>query len=79
MGLKFTLQMQDYWRSNVFWHCELIPMVFSQDHFEALLKYLHWVDNSSLCESKDDEQYDKTGKVKWVLEHFIKRSRALFN
>jgi len=53
-------------------------MVMSRDHFEAFLHCLHYVDNSILCSNKDN-RYDKIGKVRWILEHFVERSHALFN
>jgi len=51
----------------------------SRDCFECIFRCLHWVDNSTLCQEKESVEYDKIGKVRWVLDHFVRRSKELFN
>jgi hypothetical protein len=79
MGLKTTPTIRDYWSQDIFWRCNLIPKVLTRDRFESILRCLHCVNNEGLCRDKAAPQYDKIGKVRWLLEHFVRRSKELYN
>lgn len=79
MGLKVTPTIRDYWKIDAFWHCPIISTVMSHDRFECILRCLHFVDNSTLEKDKKARDYDKIGKVRWVIESFVCRSRELWN
>jgi len=79
MGLKGSSVIRDYWRNDPFWHCSFIPRVMTRDRFESILCCIHCVDNTQLCRDKANVMYDKIGKVRWLLQHFVTRSRELFN
>lgn len=79
MGLKTSPSIRDYWREDVFWRCGVIPLVFSRDRFESLLRCVHCVDNSTACRDKEDPLYDKLWKVRWLLSHFVAVSQRVYN
>lgn len=79
MGLKGSSTIRDYWCSDPSWRCGLIPHVITHDIFESLLRCIHCFDNMQLCRDKESPLYDKLGKVRWILEHFVTQSRELFN
>jgi len=76
MGSKLCPSIHQYWSRDPFWKCDVIPHVMSRDCFESLFCCLHYVNNSILCQNKETTDYDKIGKV---LDHFVSRSRELFN
>jgi hypothetical protein len=47
--------------------------------FETILRCLHCMDNEKLTSDKNHPRYDKIGKVRWVLEDFVKISQRLYN
>jgi hypothetical protein len=79
MGLKISPTIRDFWKEEAFWRCGVIPRVLSRDRFESLLRCIHCVDNNSGCRDKEDAQYDKIYKIRWVLEHFVTVSKSLYN
>lgn len=79
MGLKGSSTIRDYWKSDPFWCCGFIPRIMTRNRFESLLRCIHCIDNSMLCRDNNSDQYDKLGKVRWIIEHFVERSRELFN
>jgi len=79
MGLKVTLTVRDYWKKSAFWHCPIISGVMTRDRFECILRCVHCVDNTTLETNKSARGYDKIGKVHWVIDGFVARSRELWN
>lgn len=71
MRLKWTPSIQDYWKEDVFWRCGIIPLVFSPDRFQTLLRCIHCSDNATTCRDKVDPAYDKLFKIRLLLEHFV--------
>jgi len=57
----------------------VIPKVLSHVGFEALLHCLHVIDNDSLETDRSHPKYDKIGKVRFIVDHFVKRSKKPYN
>lgn len=53
--------------------------MFTRNRFESLLRCLHLVDNSTIESDKDSPRYDKLTKVRWIINEFVTKSRALYN
>jgi len=47
--------------------------------FEALLHCLHVIDNNSLQNDRSHPDYDKIGKIKFIIHHFVTRLKELYN
>ena len=79
MGIKLMPTIRDYWKKNEFLHCSVIPHVFLRNRFESLLCCLHIVDNRNIETNKESAGYDKLAKVMWIIDDFVRKSRALYN
>lgn len=79
MGLKSTPTIRDYWKEDSFWRCPVISKVMTRDRFECILRCLHCVNNQEIVTDRNDPQYDKIAKVRWVFESFVEKSRQLYN
>lgn len=79
MGLKPLPNRRLYWDSLGFFGCELIQSCMSRNRFEAIGRCIHLVDNRGLPTDASHPEYDKIGKVRWLMEHFASTSQRLYN
>ena len=79
MGLKPLPTRRMYWDTRPFYGCPLISSAMSRQRFEAIVRCIHLVDNSKLAKDASDPQYDKIGKVRWLIEGFSRISQELYN
>jgi len=70
LGLKCEPILKDYWSWDSFFRCLMVKNVISRDRFLSILRNIHLVDNK-LCTNRSNPQFDKLGKVHWLLENFV--------
>jgi hypothetical protein len=51
----------------------------TRQRFEAIVRCIHLVDNDSLPKDSTDPNFDKIGKVRWLVEGFAEISQRLYN
>jgi hypothetical protein len=78
MGLKDVPYIRLYWSANNFYGCPLIQSCMTRQRFEAIIRCIHLVDNSTLPEPRQ-VGHDKIGKVRWLVEHFSEAAKANYN
>ena len=71
MGLVKLPCIYDYWKKDNTFHYSAVASRISRKRFFDLHRYLHFVDNDTLP-SAGQQNYDKLGKVKPVLEMVMK-------
>ena len=71
MGLKKLAQIRSYWKKRALFGCCAIKSIMTRDRFEAILRFIHLVDNQKLVQ-KGSPGYDKLDKVRWLLEDFVR-------
>jgi hypothetical protein len=80
MGLKPLLARRDYWsRSEELFNCRIIPSVMTMRRWEAILRCLHLTDNEKLERDRSSLNFDRIGKIRMLLNHFVKTSQELYN
>ena len=80
MGLKPLPARRDYWsRSEELFNCRIIPSVMTMRRWEAIMRCLHLTDNEKLERNRTSLNFDKIGKVRMLLNHFVKTSQELYN
>jgi len=79
MGIKLMPTIRNYWKRAEFLQCSLIRHVFTQNHFESLLRCLHLVNNETIVSDHQSLQYDKLAKVRWIIDDFVKKSQVFYN
>ena len=80
MGLKPLPARRDYWsRSEELFNCRLIASVMTMRRWEAILRCLHLTDNDKLERDRLSPNFDKIGKVRMLLNHFVSTSQRYYN
>ena len=62
MGINQLPSIKDYWRKDKYFHYSPIADRITRDRFQQILRFLHFVDNSTLP-SRSDPDYDRLCKV----------------
>ena len=68
MGLVSLPSVEDYWKRTEVYDYGPIADRISSDRYREISRYLHFVDNSTLC-APGSSDYDRLGKVRPLLEH----------
>ena len=68
MGLVSLPSVEDYWKRTDVYHYGPIADRISHDRYREISRYLHFVDNSTLC-APGSSDYGLLGKVCPFLEH----------
>ena len=53
--------------------------IMRRPRFEQILANIHLVNNESLVQDKAAARYNKIGKVWWLVEKFVARSKTTYN
>lgn len=78
MALKVMPNRRCYWvKSDDFYYCTKIGGTMWRKRFEAITKCLHIHNDSRAPTDKDDPQFDKLIKIRWLLEEV--RGRCISN
>lgn len=78
MGVKILPKHRSYWRQSCpFLHCQVKSSCMSRQRFERISACLHIVDDKLWPTNKDHPNYDKLGKLKWLLTEI--RSKCMEN
>ena len=77
MGINQLPEIRDYWSTNEFLHYAPIANQISQDRFEHITRYLHFVDNDVLP-SRDDVNFSRLQKVDPVIDHLKEKFKSVY-
>ncbi|XP_073412484.1 protein lin-9 homolog isoform X2 [Dendrobates tinctorius] len=69
MGLWKKLSIRDNWSADFLYHTFIFHAAMSRARFEAILRFLHYNDNTK-CPPREDPSYDYLFKVRPLIEHF---------
>jgi hypothetical protein len=68
IGLKRQPNKKTNWkREGGFFHCPIIPHIFSHDRFQQIAKCLHITNPNSYVATRGEPGYDKMGQVRWLV------------
>ncbi|KAM3930073.1 piggyBac transposable element-derived protein 4-like [Leptodactylus fuscus] len=69
LGLLKKPSIKACWSADILYHTLMFRMTMSRTRFEAILKFLHFIDNEQ-CPPPDDPSYDSLFKIRPLVEHF---------
>ena len=78
MGLVQLPALSDYWSKDDTFRYGKIADKISRDRFLEIMKYLHFVDNSTLPQH-GSEGYSKLGKVQPILDYLNQKLHDVYN
>ncbi|XP_013391250.1 piggyBac transposable element-derived protein 4-like [Lingula anatina] len=78
MGLVIKANLRDYWTSNWLTSTSGFRKVMSRNRFLSILRYIHFVDNSSAVTDRNNPAYDKLYKVRPVLDRIVQKIRTVY-
>lgn len=70
-GLVKKPSIRDYWSNDILHNIPLYRSVMTRARLEALLRFVHYNDNS-LCPPPGDPNYDRLFKIRPLFEHYKK-------
>jgi hypothetical protein len=80
MGVKKLPSRRHYWRkSSEVLLCAVIPRVMSYKRSDGINRCLHLVNNATIVQGKDNPGFDKLAKSRWLIDEFVKTSKAIYN
>ena len=77
MGINQLPSLKDYWKKDSYFHYSPVADCITRDRFHDILRYLHFVENSSLP-SRTDPQYDRLCKIRPVIDAVKEACRASY-
>ena len=78
MGLVKQPEIRDYWSSNETFHYSPIAKRISRNRFEAISRYLHFVDSRSIP-ARGSPGYHRLQRVKAIVDDLRQRCSAVYN
>ena len=78
MGINQLPSLKDYWRKDKHFRYAPIADRIPRDNFFQILRFLHFVDNSTLL-PRTDPNYDRLGKVRPIIEAVSEACKANYN
>ena len=80
LGIKIYMGLKPLpARDEELFNCRIIPSVMTMRRWEAILRCLHLTDNEKLERDRSSPNFDKIGKVRMLLDHFVSTSQSLYN
>ena len=80
LGIKIYMGLKPLpARDEELFNCRIIPSVMTMRRWEAILRCLHLTDNEKLKRDRSIPNFDKIGKVRMLLDHFVSTSQSLYN
>ena len=70
--------VSDFWSKDLAFHHPIIAERISRDRYRDIIRFTHYVDNSTLA-APGTLEYDRLGKVRPLLEHLQERFRSVYN
>ena len=77
MGINRLPEVRDYWAKDDKLHYSPISSRISRNRFEAITKYIHFADNSSLP-SRGEPGYDRLQKVQPIITAVRQRCASVY-
>ena len=78
MGINQLPALRDYWKLDPTYRYNPIACKITRDRFLEILRYIHFVDNTTLLQ-RPDPAYDKLGKIRPVIDHLSEQFLSAYN
>ena len=78
MGINQLPALRDYWKLDPTYRYNPIASKITRDRFLEILRYIHFVDNTTLLQ-RPDPAYDKLGKIRPVIDHLSEQFLSAYN
>jgi hypothetical protein len=59
--------------------CTVIPRVMSYKQWDQINRCLHLVNNDQVIQGKENPDFDKLAKSRWLIDEFVKTSKSIYN
>lgn len=91
---SWTLRSMHHWRCWRDWRpfstfilldmrhilgCKPRKFIISKDRWESILWCMHLIDNTTSNVERPELGYNKIGKVRWLIDHFVTTSKSFYN
>lgn len=78
MSINRLPDRRDYWKITPLLHYTPNAGRISRDRFESIMRYLHFVDNTTLPVRRE-QGYHRLGKVRPVVDHIVAKCEELYH
>ena len=79
MGINQLPSLVHYWRTDPIFRYSPVADRISRDKFLQILRFIHFVDNSTLVTDRTHPNYDRLGKIRPVIDHIQQACLKCYN